>query len=160
MLAPACALILLSPLYDSGWEMLQIALFSVKIAKSQCFISLLHLDKGDLGPTSQIALVYLPSSLMLYIQFGCNSSPLFFHTHQRTLGTWFSHACKMSDIMQTPRWFWSKKQPGPKPKGCCSNTCHWLAKPHLIVLVAGVRKSPGILERGVASHPKSLATIP
>src|SRR2546421_384121 len=74
--------------------MLQIALFSVKIAKSQCFISLLHFDKGDLGSTSQIALVYLPSSLMLYIKFGCNSSPLYFHTHERTLGTWFSHVLR------------------------------------------------------------------
>jgi hypothetical protein len=142
-LHPLAPLILLSPLYGVGWESLQIPLFSVKIAKSPCFISLIHIDKGDLGPTSQIALGYLPSSLMSYIKFGCNSSPLDFHTLQRTQWTWFSHACKMSDIMQTPRWFWSKKQPGPKPKGYCGNICHWLAKPHLIVVVVGVPTSPG-----------------
>ena len=140
-------LILLSPLYGVGWGSPQIPLFSVKIAKPPCFISLRHIGKGDFGPTSPIALVYLPSSLMLHIKFGCNSSPLYFHTLQCIRRTWFSHACEMSESMQTPRWFWSKKQPGPKPKHYCGNICHWLAKPHLIVVVAEVLKSPGILEQ-------------
>ena len=111
-----------------------------------------HIDKGDLGPTSQIALVYLPSSLISYIKFGCNSSPLYFHTLQRTLGTWFSHACELRKIMQTPRWFWSKKQPGPKHKGYCGNTYDWLAKTHLIVLVAGVQKSSGTPKQSFLAH--------
>ena len=72
-------------------------LFSVKIAKPPSFIFLIHIDEGDLGPTPQIALVYLPSSLMLCIHFGCNSSPLCFHTLHILYGLGFSHACEMSE---------------------------------------------------------------
>ena len=126
----------------------------MKIAKSPNFISFVHIGKGDLGPTPQIALLCLPCSLVLCIQFGCNSSPLYVHTLQRSLWTWFSHACELSETMQTLHWFWSKKQPGPKPKGYCGNTWHWLAKPHLIVMVTRAPQKPSDSQREFLAHRK------
>ena len=117
------------------------SLFSMKIVKLSSFISVIHMEEGALALTSHIALVYLPNSLMLRIKFGCDSSPLYFHTLEHTQWACFLRACAVSEIYATLHWFWSKKQPGPKPKGYRGNVCHWLASPHLIVEVVGGPKN-------------------
>jgi hypothetical protein len=101
-LHPLELLILLSPLYGVGWESLQISLFSMKIVKLPSFISVIHMEEGALALTSHITLVYLPSSLMLFIKFGCDSSPLYFHTLQHTLWAYFLRACAVSEIDANP----------------------------------------------------------
>jgi len=79
-------------------------LFPVKIVKLSSFISVIHMQEGALALTSHIALVYLPNSLMLCIKFGCDSSPLYFHTLQHPLWACFCVLVQWVKLVQTLCW--------------------------------------------------------